>query len=71
MSLPPASPDPPAGAPPILTALTPILAVDAIEPLLPFWTGRLGFALAAQVPHKGALGFVTLQQGPVRVMLQT
>ncbi len=71
MSPPPGSPEPPTGASPVLTSLSPILAVEAIEPLLPFWTGRLGFTLAAQVPHKGALGFVILQQGSVRVMLQT
>ncbi len=64
-------PAPPGIPPPIFTSLSPILAVEAIEPLLPFWTGRLGFTLAAQVPHRGALGFVILQQGSVRVMLQT
>ena len=40
--------------------VVPIIQVDAIEPCLPFWTDRLAFALAVQVPHEDRLGFVIL-----------
>lgn len=51
--------------------LTPVLVVDAIEPVLPFWRDRLGFAVAAEVPHGDALGFVILQRDGVELMYQT
>jgi uncharacterized glyoxalase superfamily protein PhnB len=59
---------------PNCTKLSPVLVVDAIEPALPFWTGRLGFAVTVQVPlaeGRPDLGFAILQQGAVEVMLQT
>lgn len=56
--------------------LTPILTVDAIEPLLPFWTDGIGFEVTARVPHPpdredGPLGFVILASGEAELMLQT
>ena len=51
--------------------LTPVVAVDAIEPLLPFWRDRLGFEVTAEVPHDDALGFVILNWGGAELMLQT
>jgi hypothetical protein len=51
--------------------LTPVLAVQAIEPVLPFWIDRLGFEKTAEVPHEDALGFVILKQGGVELMYQT
>ena len=51
--------------------VTPILVVDAIEPLLPFWHGRLGFEKVVEVPHEGCLGFVLLARDGHEVMLQT
>ena len=51
--------------------LTPILFVDAIEPCLPFWVERLGFAKAAEVPHEGRLGFVILVKNGLELMYQT
>ncbi|HEX6751015.1 MAG TPA: hypothetical protein VF092_27245 [Longimicrobium sp.] len=51
--------------------LTPVLAVEAIEPVLPFWIDRLGFEKTAEVPHEDALGFVILKRGGVEVMYQT
>jgi uncharacterized glyoxalase superfamily protein PhnB len=51
--------------------LTPILFVQAIEPVLSFWTERLGFELTVQVPEGEKLGFVTLRRGPVEIMYQT
>lgn len=53
-----------------MQSLTPILLVHAIEPCLDFWK-RLGFAVIAEVPEGGALGFVILKSGPVEVMYQT
>jgi uncharacterized glyoxalase superfamily protein PhnB len=50
--------------------VTPILIVDAIEPLLPLWDA-LGFARAAEVPHGDVLGFAMLQSDGVIVMMQT
>ena len=51
--------------------LTPILFVDAIEPCLPFWTERLGFTKATEVPHDGRLGFVILVKDGLELMYQT
>lgn len=51
--------------------LTPVLFVEAIEPCLPFWTDRLGFAKTVEVPAGDALGFVILVNGSVEVMLQS
>ena len=51
--------------------LTPVLFVEKIEPVLPFWTEQLGFVKTVEVPEDGRLGFVILQQGNVEVMYQT
>ena len=56
--------------------LTPILTVDAIEPLLPFWTEGIGFEVTARVHHPpddpdGPLGFVILSRDQSELMLQT
>ena len=51
--------------------LTPVLIVDAIEPVLPFWVERLGFTVVAEVPHHDALGFVILVKDGVELMYQT
>ncbi len=51
--------------------LTPVLIVDAIEPVLPFWVERLGFTVVAEVPHHDALGFVILVRDEVELMYQT
>ncbi|HUP49762.1 MAG TPA: VOC family protein [Thermoanaerobaculia bacterium] len=50
--------------------LTPVLVVDAIEPVLPFWTA-LGFKATVEVPHAGRVGFVILKAGEVEIMYQT
>lgn len=54
-----------------VTKLVPIIAVDAIEPCLDFWTGRLGFEKTVEVPHGDALGFAILARGGIEVMYQT
>lgn len=51
--------------------LTPILFVEKIEPVLPFWTQHLGFVKTVEVPEGSHLGFVILQQGSVEVMYQS
>ena len=51
--------------------LTPILAVDAIEPSLPFWVDALGFTKTVEVPHEDSLGFAILEKNGQEVMLQT
>jgi uncharacterized glyoxalase superfamily protein PhnB len=51
--------------------ITPVLLVKEIEPLVPFWVGRLGFTKTIEVPDGNKLGFVTFQKGAVEVMYQT
>jgi len=51
--------------------ITPVLLVKEIEPLVPFWVERLGFAKTIEVPEGNKLGFVTLQKGAAEVMYQT
>src|SRR5688572_29324281 len=50
--------------------LSPVLAVDAIEPVLPLWEA-LGFARTVEVPHGDHLGFVILKSDDIEVMYQT
>lgn len=50
---------------------TPVLVVEAIEPCLDFWVGRLAFDKTTEVPHGNAIGFVILEKDGVQVMLQT
>ena len=51
--------------------ITPILFVDAIEPSLEFWVGRLRFEKVAEVPEGDKIGFVILKKGDAEIMLQT
>jgi hypothetical protein len=51
--------------------LTPVLVVEAIEPVLPFWVDRLGFTVTTEVPHDDHIGFVILQKGNIELMYQT
>ncbi len=51
--------------------LTPILFVEKIESVLPFWTQHLGFLKAVEVPDGDQLAFVILQQGSAEVMYQS
>ena len=54
-----------------MQSLTPVLIVEAIEPVLPFWRDRLGFSVVAEVPHEGTLGFAILAKDGATVMYQT
>ena len=51
--------------------ITPLLYMDAIEPSLEFWAGKLGFEKTAEAPEGDRLGFVILQKGGAELMLQT
>jgi uncharacterized glyoxalase superfamily protein PhnB len=51
--------------------LSPVLIVEAVEPSLPFWTERLGFAKVVEVPQGDRLGFVILARDGVEVMYQS
>lgn len=51
--------------------ITPVLFVNEIEPVLPFWVERLGFTKTIEVPHGNKLGFVALQKGNTEVMYQS
>src|SRR6266568_6625851 len=51
--------------------ITPVLLVKEIEPVVPFWVERLGFAKTIEVPDGNKLGFVTFQKGSAEVMYQT
>jgi hypothetical protein len=54
----------------IFKGLAPILIVDAIEPVLPFWE-RLGFARTMSVPETAPYRFAILANAGTEVMLQT
>lgn len=56
---------------PVTKKLTPVLLVDAIEPCLPLWVDRLGWAKTAEVPDGDTLGFVILAKDGVELMYQT
>ena len=62
---------PATGQEPMLKKLTPILYVETIEPVLPFWTDRLGFQVTGEVPEGDRLGFVMMERDGVEVMIQT
>jgi uncharacterized glyoxalase superfamily protein PhnB len=51
--------------------ITPVLLVKEIEPIVPFWVDRLGFAKTIEVPDGNKIGFVTFQKGAAEVMYQT
>ena len=51
--------------------ITPVLFVKEIEPVLPFWVDKLGFAKTIEVPHGNKIGFVALQKGSTEVMYQS
>jgi uncharacterized glyoxalase superfamily protein PhnB len=51
--------------------ITPVLIVEKIEPLLPFWLDRLGFEKTVEVPNGDGLAFVIFQHGTAELMFQT
>jgi uncharacterized glyoxalase superfamily protein PhnB len=55
----------------MIKKLAPVLFVEKIEPVLPFWTEHLGFIKTVEAPEGDRLGFVILKQGTIEVMYQT
>ncbi len=51
--------------------ISPVLLVQEIEPIVPFWVERLGFTKTIEVPDGNNLGFVAFQKGAAEVMYQT
>ena len=51
--------------------ITPVLLVKEIEPVVPFWVEKLGFAKTVEVPDGNKIGFVAFQKGTTEVMYQT
>jgi uncharacterized glyoxalase superfamily protein PhnB len=51
--------------------LSPVLFVEKIESVLPFWTEDLGFIKTVEVPDDDRLAFVILQQGSAEIMYQS
>lgn len=51
--------------------LTAVLLVKDIEPVIPLWVDRLGFAKTIEVPDGNKIGFVAFQKGSAEVMYQT
>lgn len=55
----------------MIRKLTPVVIVEAIEPVLPFWVERLGFTKVAEVPEGDRIGFVILTKDGIELMYQT
>ena len=51
--------------------ITPVLLVNEIEPVVPFWVEKLGFTKTVEVPDGSKIGFVAFQKGTTEVMYQT
>ena len=51
--------------------ITALLLVEEVEPCVAFWTERLGFEKAAEVPDGDKLAFAMLQKGGLEVMYQS
>lgn len=51
--------------------VAPTLIVDKIEPSLPFWIEKLGFAKVVDVPGEGGLVFAMLSKGGVEIHYQS
>ncbi|HJU65283.1 MAG TPA: VOC family protein [Gemmatimonadaceae bacterium] len=54
-----------------MNKLSPVLLVEQIEPVLPFWVDRLGFKKTVEVPEGDKLGFVILEKDNVEIMYQS
>jgi uncharacterized glyoxalase superfamily protein PhnB len=55
----------------MIKKLAPVLFVEKIEPVLPFWTEKLGFTKTVEAPEDDRLAFVILKNGDIEVMYQT
>ncbi|MBK9383381.1 MAG: hypothetical protein IPN34_00950 [Planctomycetes bacterium] len=50
---------------------TPVMIVEAIEPVLAFWCERLGFARTIELPDGERLAFAAVERDGVELMFQT
>jgi hypothetical protein len=55
---------------PMFKKATPVMIVERIEPVLPFWVERLGFAKTVEVPEDDH-PFRGAREGRVELMFQT
>jgi len=51
--------------------ITPVLAVEHLEPSLEFWEQRIGFTRTVTVPHEDAIGFAILVKDGTELMYQS
>jgi len=51
--------------------ITAVLVVDAVEPSLEFWVGRMGFLKTMEVPDGETLAFAGVAAGNAELMFQT
>jgi uncharacterized glyoxalase superfamily protein PhnB len=51
--------------------ITPVLFVKEIEPVLPFWLGKLSFTKTIEVPDGSKLAFAAFKSGNAEIMYQT
>ena len=56
---------------PMIKKVTPILFVQEIEPVLPFWVEPLEFTKTVEVPDGERLAFVILEKDGIEIMYQT
>jgi hypothetical protein len=54
----------------IISRITPVLVVEAVEPCAQFWQ-QLGFTRSAEVPHGDTLGFVIMAGDGIELMYQS
>jgi len=54
-----------------ILSIQPVIAVDAIEPVLAFWEGAAGLTRVTTVDEPTGIGFAILGQGEAQVMFQT
>lgn len=54
----------------MISKITPVLIVDAVEPCAKFWQ-KLGFERVTEVPHGDTLGFVILVGHDIELMYQS
>ncbi|MBC8088647.1 MAG: hypothetical protein H7Z40_15395 [Phycisphaerae bacterium] len=54
----------------MISRITPVLVVDAVEPCALFWQ-KLGFSRTAELPHGDTLGFVILIGDGIELMYQS
>jgi len=55
----------------VIKKMTPVLAVEQVEPCVRFWTERLGFQKTGEVPEGDTIGFAMLQKGNIELMYQS